>query len=245
MSTSPNPVSPQTSLLGMIEPSWLHKYAAFIKVHEKLLIVAGCLVAGFYFYSKGIDYLDRRDARQATAAQQVVNADVVTNQQLVGQLAQLRAQVAIDTAQQIAKIKVAQAAAAAHQAIDQNLPLPDLASRWAYLANLQPGDITPTADNKLLLTDAGARATVKQLENLPALTETIVQTDAELAGCNQVSGKKDEVIAGLNKQIADTAAARKVDAKAAKAAQRKSWLNGFKWGFVGGFVSGVFVGHAI
>ena len=245
MSTSPNPVSPQTSLLGMIEPSWLHKYAAFIKVHEKLLIVVLCLVAGFYFYSKGIDYLDRRDARQATAAQQVVNADVVTNQQLTSQLSQLREQVSADTAKQISKIKAAQAAATQHQVIDQTLPLPDLANRWAYLVMLQPGDITPTADNKLLLTDAGARATVKQLENIPALTETIVQTDAELAGCNQVSGKKDDVIAGLNKQIADTAEARKVDAKAAAAAQRKSWLKGFKWGVVVGFVGGVFVGHAI
>ena len=241
MSTSSSPVVPPVTLL----PHWVHTYATFIKAHEKILIVAACLFAGFHFYSKGIDYLDRRDARQATAAQQVVNADTVTNQQLAGQLAQLRAQVAADTAQSVAKIKAAQASAAAHQAVDQNLPLPDLASRWAYLVNLQPGDITPTADNKLLLTDAGARATVKQLENLPALTETIVQTDAELAGCNQVSGKKDDVIAGLNKQIADTAEARKVDAKAAAAAQRKSWLKGFKWGVGVGFVAGLFVGHAI
>jgi hypothetical protein len=225
--------------------SKFEKYCKFVKVHERLLIFVGCLVLAFYAYDKGIAYLDRRDARQATAAQQVVNTDAVTNQQLTGQLTQLRAQVALDTAQQVAKIKAAQAAATQHQIIDQTLPLPDLASRWAYLASLQPGDITPTADNKLLLTDAGARATVKQLENIPAMTETIVQTDAELAGCNQVSGKKDDVIAGLNKQIADTAEARKVDAKAAKAAQRKSWLKGFKWGFVGGFISGLFVGHAV
>ena len=241
MSTSSNPVVPPVTLL----PHWVYTYAAFLKAHERLLALVVCGVLAFWGYSKGIDYLDRRDARQAIAAQQVVNTDAVTNQQLVGQLAQLRAQVAVDTAQQIAKIKVAQAAASAHQAIDQNLPLPDLASRWVYLANLQPGDITPTADNKLLLTDAGARATVKQLENIPAMTETIVQTDAELAGCNQVSGKKDDVIAGLNKQITDTAEARKVDAKAAAAAQRKSWLKGFKWGVVVGFVSGVFAGHAI
>jgi len=211
-------------------PHWVHTYAAFIKAHERLLALAVCGVLAFWGYSKGIDYLDRRDQRAATAQQQVVNADVVTNQQLTGQLVQLRAQVAADTAQSVAKIKASQAAAAAHQAVDQNLPLPDLANRWAYLVSLQPGDIMPTADNKLLLTDAGARATVKQLENIPAMTETIVQTEAELAGCNQVSAKKDDVIAGKDKEIADTNKARKDDAKTAKDAQRKSFWKGTKWG---------------
>jgi len=243
MSTQPTPVVAVAK--SATTPSILEKYIAFFKAHERLLIFVACLFVAFHCYSKGIDYLDRHASTQAKVDQVVVNSDAVTNKQLAGELALLRAQVAADTAKSVALIQQAQAAAKQQQQIDQTLPLPDLASRWTYLADLQPGDITSTADNKLLLTDAGSRATVKQLENIPAMTETIVQTQAELAGCNQVSAKKDDVIVGLNKQVADVTTARADDAKAAKIAQRKSWVKGFKWGFVGGFISGLFVGHSV
>jgi hypothetical protein len=53
------------------------------------------------------------------------------------------------------------------------------------------------------------------------------------------------VIAGLNVQLTDTNAARLADQKLAKAAQKKAWLKGFKWGAVAGFIGGIFVAHKI
>jgi hypothetical protein len=208
----------------------LEKYIAFVKAHERLLVILACLLTAHHGYTKALDYFDRHASDKSKADQVVVNADVVTNKQLSGELALLRAQVAADTAKSIAAIQQAQAAAKQQQTIDQTLPLPDLAKRWILLVDLQPTDVMPAPDSKLVLTDAGARATVKQLEIIPALQTEVTQTKAQLAGCNTESAKKDDVIAGQEKTIADKDKKAADDAKTAKDDRRKSFWKGTKWG---------------
>jgi hypothetical protein len=164
---------------------------------------------------------------------------------LADQLSALKTQV--DTLTITAQAAIAQShqKTQQQQKTDAQLPLPDLANRWALLLSLQPENFTATSDNKIVVSNNAAHSTVSELEKIPDLTLTITQTNAELAGCNQVRTKQDETITGLNKQLTDEQAARKADVKEAKTAQRKSWIKGFKWGFVGGFVSGLFVGHQI
>jgi len=242
MSTTPNPVTvPVVSLV----PAWVHTYTAFIKAHENLLII---LVAGFltfHFYSKAINAWDLHEQRQVTLDQQKIDAQHQENVNLVQQLAALKLTVDNNAKLAAAQIAASHAQMKQQQQIDQQLPLPDLGQRWATLLSLGPGAITATSDGKLAATDPAARITVSALETIPDLTLTLAKTESELAGCNQIRAQEDSTLIGANNELVAEKKARIDDAKLAKAAQRKSWLRGFKWGFIGGFVTGVFTGHSL
>lgn len=242
MSTPSNPVIVP---VGSLVPAWVHTYTAFIKAHEKLLIIVAASFLTFHFYSKAINAWNAHEQRQVNLDQQKIDALHQENVTLAQQLADLK--IIVDNN---AKAHAVQNAAShtqtqQQQQVDQQLPLPDLGQRWATLLNLQPGAITAIPDNKLTVTEPAARTTVSALETIPDLTLTLTNTQADLAGCNQVRAKQDEALIGANNELVAEKKARVDDAKLAKAAQRKSWLRGFKWGFVGGFISGVFVGHSV
>jgi hypothetical protein len=231
MSTQPNP---PTTLWTSIEPHWVHNYAVFIKAHEKLLAIVALAAFGFYGYSKGIDAWDRHEQRLDNIAQQNVDAAHQQNADLVKQLADLKTSVDARAKASDAQIAALRKELSDRQAIDHNLPMPELGQRWSELLSLPPGEVTPAPDNKMLLTENASHVTVNELEKVPVLVETVVQREAELAGCNQVRAKQEETIAGKDKEIVAVNDARTADAKLAKAAQKKAWKNGFKWGFGAG-----------
>lgn len=227
MSTTPNPISSLT-------PHWVHNYAVFIKAHEKLLVIAAASLLTFHFYSKAINAWEAFDQRRVNIDQQKIDAQHQENVTLAAQLSALK--ITVDTNAKLAAKQIA----ASHkqtqqqQQVDQQLPLPDLGRRWVSLLNLQTGDITATSDNKLAVTEAAAHATVNELERIPDLTLTLSKTQSALDGCNTVRVKQDETIAGVNNELVLEKKGRTDDAKLAKAAQRKAWKNGFKWGYGAG-----------
>jgi hypothetical protein len=227
MSTTPNPIA-------TLVPSWVHNYAAFIKAHEKLLIIAAASFLTFHFYSKAINAWEAFDKRRVNIDQQKIDSQHQENATLAEQLSALK--ITVDTNAKLA----AQQIAASHkqtqqqQLLDLQLPLPNLGQRWITLLNLQPGDITATPDNKLAVTESASHTTVNALETIPDLTLTLSKTKSELDGCNTVRSKQDETIAGVNNELVLEKKGRTDDAKLAKAAQRKAWKNGFKWGFGAG-----------
>ena len=238
------PTTPPT-LLQTLEPQWVKTYAAFIKAHHTLFIILALAAFGFFGYSKAITAWDHHEQRLDSVAQQKVTADATANQQLLTQLAAQKANFDATLKANQALVTLLLSLLKARQVQDNALPLPDLGARWSTLLNLPPAAIVATPDNKLTLTSDASHATVNALEQLPVLTNQLSLATANLAGCQQVTAQQDKVIAGLNTQLTDTNTARAADQKAAKAAQKKAWLKGFKWGAIAGFVGGLFVAHKI
>ncbi len=240
--------SPQPSLVSVLEPQWVKTWLSFVKGHERLLIIVLGAALAFHFYSKAINAWDAHEQRmdsvaqqQVIATQKQVDADATANKQLAAQLEQMRAQYLATQRQLEAAIAAETAALKNRTAQDNALPLPDLGIRWTTLLDLKPGDIITTYDNKLAVTAEASHTTVNELEKVPVLTQQLAQTNVELSGCKTLSTKQDSMIAGLNTQITDSNSAltaeknaRVADAKLAKAAQRKSFVRGFKWGFAAG-----------
>lgn len=226
-----------TITLTQIEQIVKH-WAAFVKAHERLLVITLSAALLFHFGEKGLNLWDKHLERQATIAQQRVNDDATKTKKTEQELAELRNQVAIATA------TAEQAKAEAHKKAtdqinkDKNLAAQPLADRWTVVLNLKPNAVTPKTpapDSDFSVTNEAAHLTVEELERIPDLTENVVQTTAELAGCRSVSAKQDEDITGLKKQLNDEHAARLADVKELKTAAHKSWIRGFKWGVGVGF----------
>lgn len=237
--------TPATPTLASLEPHWVQVYTSFIKAHEKLLliVVGGFLL--FHMYDKGVTAWANHEQRVANAQQVKVVTDEAANKQLQEQLAEMQIQFKAADAARRAQIATLAAQLKSQQEADKIMPLPDLGNRWATLINLPPTSIVATPDNKMTVTGDVAHATVNQLEQVPVLTKQNTLLTNDLNECKVVSGQQDKTIAGLNTELTDEKSARAADARAAKAAQRKAWLRGFKWGAITGFVAGVFVGHGV
>ena len=225
--------------------SLVKHWVTFVKGHEKLVMILVFAFLSYHFAMKGFTAWENHDKRVSAIAQQKVDTDTANNKALAEELAQLRVEIAAKNAQLEAKIAVNKQKVIVQQKIDANLPLPDLSKRWETLLVLSEGSITPKPDGTITVTTDAAHATVNELEKVPQLTEQVIDTQAELQGCNTLSAKKDDAITGLKGQLADEQTARKDDQKLAKVQQRKAWLRGFKWGAVAGFIGGVFIGHGI
>jgi len=238
-------MSSQPSTLQALEPHWVQVYAAFIKAHERLLITLLLVLFGFFGYSKAITAWEAYDKRHVALDQQKIDQQHQENVALAQQLAELKLSVDNNAKITDAKIAAMHQQTKKQQETDMTLPLPQLGERWVSLLSLPSDSIAAAPDNKMVVTESAARTTVSELERIPDLSQTVLQREAELAGCNQVRAKQDEVIAGVNNELTLEKKGRADDAKLAKAAQRKSWLRGFKWGFIGGFISGLYVGHHI
>lgn len=233
-------------------PAWIttteaiiKNWANFIKSHEKLVIIIGLAALLFHFGEKGLTAWENHDKRIANIAQQKVDTDTIANKQLSTELAQLKLEIAAKNIQLEAQIAASKQKLIVQQKIDANLPLPELSVRWVSLLALPADSITPKPDGTISVTTDAAHTTVNEIEKVGPLTEQLLDTQSELKGCAVLSAKKDDAITGINKELTDEKAARKDDAKTAKDAQRKSWLRGFKWGAIVGFVGGVVALHKI
>ena len=223
----------------------LSSYVTFIKAHEKLLICAlgGFLI--FHFYGAALNAWIHHDDTLAAIAATQVKTDTTQTVALQQQVAQLQQQVAATNAALIASIKARNTQTQQQKQIDQTLPLPALASRWESLAQLQPTDInSTTVPGQLVISDAGARATVKMLEDVPTLQANLKAEQTEIDNDQLIIGKQGDLITQLNKDLTDEKASHVADVNLEKAKGKRSFWRGFKTGFVVGFLGGIFAGHA-
>lgn len=237
-------------------------YLNLFKAHERLILL---LAAGFFavhFYSKGIDYLTQRDKTEAqiaasiaqTAAQKV-NTDDKQNQLLIAQLNQLQQTVNQQKKTLDAAIAARAAATTTQKSIDASATLSGVADRLKQILpsvadgiNVQPGignsEGTGSA-GYLRVEETAAHQIVGDEEDVLQLRGDIQDIRTELIGCQSVGAKQQDVITGLNTQIADGKIALQTeqishtkDIKELKDKNHNSWLKGFKWGVITGLIGG-------
>jgi hypothetical protein len=143
-----------------------------------------------------------------------------------------------------------QASLVVAQKTDTTLALPDLANRLKTIGNAPDGSVSASG-GQILLTQPGAVAVTQTLETIPTLqadlkdtTATLQTSEAARTQANTVIADQGTQITGLNLAITDQEKACTLQIKAVKAEARKSKLAWFKRGFITGFISGIFVGHA-
>ena len=233
----------------------LSKGLTFFQKHERIIIVALVLAFGTFAVNKIENVIASRDAQNAV----VLAGQVQTDKQAATKAAQDAAtamanlQTALNTLQaQNASLSAAVARDEAmlkdNQAKDATLALPQLAERWAQLAQVpvQSFNMTPTG---VLAVDSGAaHATVSMLEEVPSLQDQltsqtkIAQNNANLLTQSQgVSAKLQTDILALQTTQADSDKKCQADMKVLKddAAKAK------KKYFIIGTIVGVIIRSAL
>ena len=230
--------------------------SSYVKTHERLILT---LIAAVLIWHGIGKYESIRAAHDSVVLQQ---AKLATDAQLKSNAAVLAQQQADDATRAVLQSKIeaqnvqlatanAQLASSlvSRQHVDLELPLPDLAVRWNQLVPAATPTATPGG---LGIDQRGAVATVVALEQIPALqseltneTQLKANDDQLLTAANIGISDRDKQIGGLNLLIADkdkqcTAQINVVKAEAAKSKRR--W---FKLGFVIGFLTGAYAGHAL
>lgn len=235
---SSTPVAPVPAAPSV--PTFLSKYIAFVKVHEKLLIVglAGFLV--FHFYSKTIDAWVNHDKTVAQAAAAVVKSDDASTLVLKAQVAALQLKVDAQNAIIEKQIATSQAQTKVQQQKDATLSPTELSARLTTLLKITPAEITSAVlSDHLDFSPAAAIATAQQLETIPELESEVLSLRTELSNDNTIITKQGELITQLNKDLSDEKTGHAKDVADLKAQNHKSWISGFKWGFVSGITLGL------
>ena len=230
---------------------------AWLKAHERVVMLAMVLALSAFGISKYYDVsAARADAKVATAeatlvSQEKQNALLAANSAQV--LAQYQAMVTTLTAQNAAltaAISQRNKTLTQAQTVVKTAPLPDVAKTWQAAIGGE-NDIISSI-NGLVVDDAGSRRTVDMLLALPVVQanladETKMYEGAIAAGqqAQTVITTQSNQIAGLSLQITDADKQCKAEVTAVKAEARKSKINWFKWGFITGFLTGAYVGHAL
>src|ERR1700675_652660 len=232
------------------------KIRSFLLDHEKLLIVVIAAVLIFAGYVKVTNIIAAHDASNLKQAQVVADAQKAANTQLAQQVledkAALQALTDKVTAQnqQLTNANIALATALSkQQKTDATLPPSDLAQRWAQITpNMPAGGVTVATDNTMKVTQAGAVATVQQLEKVPVLTQqldnmTVEKTndDALIAKQNTSIFDLNSQVGGLQKQIVDNDKVCQAAIKVEKDNARKGKRKWFIIGYIAGFASKVFL----
>jgi septal ring factor EnvC (AmiA/AmiB activator) len=231
---------------------------SWLKTHERLIIVALFLLAGYFGLNHYLNNAAAASETRAKTAEAALVSQQTQNTQLAAQSASVLAQYqAMVTALSAQNSSLAAAAASrqvsvvAQQKTDATLPVADLANRLKTLGNAPEGSVS-TLGNQIDLTSPGAVAITQTLETIPALTSDLKDTQAALGATQAAQAKADEVIADQTKQITglnlasvDQTKACTAQVAAVKAEGRKNSMKWFKRGFGLGFLSGLLAGHAV
>ncbi len=247
MSTVPSTPKPVPNIIQVGE---LGRLSAYLKAHERLIVVVLLLLAGIFAYGKGLGFLTARDQRQYDSKAQVLQAQASADaalarqnaaaaqqyQQLAAQLAASNAALAQSQAQRNATVVV-------QQKTDAALPPADLALRWQQLLNLPTGSVQPVPGG-FAATPSAAVDTVVALENVPVLEAdlkdeqaVVANQDAQVKALIGLNAGLQQQVAGLGKDLADQRAADAAALKLAKAEARRSKFHWFGIGYVVGFAS--------
>jgi hypothetical protein len=224
-----NPLTPT------LIPKWITALEAFIRAHERIILIGVTSLLIWHFGDKALDtYKSTRDAAAQTAINQQIATDKAATDALTAQLAQLQVNFNTVVAQQNAIIAKSKQTLIVQQKTDAALPLPELSQRWALLVGSPPEQIAPQPNGTIAVSTDAAHNTVTELDKIPALNTQLVATQTELNQCTALSSQKDATLAQTQKELADETTGRATDAKAAKdaqaTAQKKSFWKGTKVG---------------
>lgn len=230
--------------------SWLQR-------HERMVICALVLMVAMFLGNKWLDSSAAKAQAQASVAAQLASDAKLSAQQAATQAAQTQAQyqAMVDMyAKQNAVLATAitnrDAILGKQQTAVQTAPLTDVAQQWQIAIGGQ-GDIT-SGTTGLNISSDGSRRTLSMLLEVPVLKSDLddelavgKNTQFELDDANKAIAANSTLITTLNAEIKADDAQCKADVKAVKATANKSKVKWFKIGFVTGFVSGLWAGHAV
>lgn len=255
MATTPVP-APKATPVAKTTGSTPGLIRTFLLDHERLIIIMIAAVLIWYGVGKYQDIRAQHDnevlqqAKITTDSQlKVTQAQAAQVQADEAQREALQAKLEAMNAQLVAANTQLATALATRQKTDAALPITDLAARWNTLVPVATPTVTSTG---LSVSQAGAVATVQALEQVPVLQQQLTnetnlkQNDDQLLTQDAVVIKDfTSRVDGLNLLIVDkdkqcTAQIAVVKAEAAKSKRR--W---FKLGFVVGFLTGAYAGHAL
>lgn len=242
--TSAPVASTATSTTTATTTSWF-------KLHERLLITLMVIGLGVFGFQKYADIRALETSAKVQQAQAQLVAQKNADSQLAAQVQQTTQQyqamvqaLSSQNSQLAASITARNVVLTQQQTVDKTLPLPQLDTRWAALADFSLDNLQTTNTGVVASQDA-VIATVQQLENIPVLQANLkdVQTQAantqsELNTANTLIGKQVADISGLNTQLVDQSKTCKDEIASVNAKARKSKLKLFGLGFVTGFVAG-------
>lgn len=234
--SEPTPL-PTANLL----PNWAHTVINLVKAHERLVIVGISALVLLHFVDQGYTALKAYEKSKAGLAQQELNIKASQSATIQQQLAQMQAENAANTARLEAEIAASKTKEKIQQEIDAKLPLPELRDRWTTLIVANPGAITSNSNGTITVTGDAAHATVNELDKVAPLTDQLVDTQQQLAGCNKVSAEKDVAFTAKSAELDASTKARAADAVVAKEEARHQYWRGFKHGFIAGVVTTVAV----
>jgi hypothetical protein len=222
-------------------PAWITSWGAFIKAHERLLLIGvGALVLWHYGNKIENIFVQNRLATQSQVNQQLAQQQT-ENQSLLAQLSQMQTSFNATIANLNAKIAAKQQAVIVQQKIDATLPLPELSAHWESLIASPEGSIVPQPNGTISVSTDVAHSTVSKLEAIPQLTEQVADTQAELKACTDLGVQKDAALVGVKTQLSTEEKARVDDAKVAADKQKHSFWKGFKWGYAAGIGTSILV----
>lgn len=234
----------------------LGKIRQFLLDHERLLIVVIAALVIWVGYVKVTNIIEEHDKEQLQQAQIVANQQAAQNAVLAKQAQDDAAKLQALTAQleaqnqQLANANTQLASALAKQQhTDATLPPTELAQRWAQITpNMPAGGVTVSPDNSMKVTQAGAVATVQQLEQVPVLKQELDNTTTQknndeqlLAASNKSIFDLNAQVGGLQKQIVANDNVCKEQIKVVKDEARKSKRRWFIIGYIAGFASKAFL----
>ena len=234
----------------------MEKYITFLKAHERLILVLAAVGLGIFLANKSYDLVLKHDQVQAQIAhdQAVVaankfNDDDKRNQALLAQLAQLQNSYNNLTSQVAASIQHRADDTKKEKQINDNSGPSELA---AYIQKqIGTGAVTAVSGGVMFDLPA-AHADADILADIKQYQGDAIDLKTQVDACKVLADKQADTITSLNTQIVDGKDALSTeqnshakDVKELKdtirVEKRKSWVNGFKWGAVAGFVGGLFV----
>lgn len=201
----------------------IEKYLAIVKAHERLILVIVAGLFAVHFYSRGIDYLTKRDQTEAqTAALVAAQSETVLKQQqadFTKQLTSIQLQIAQRNQQNVVQKQQ-----------DSKMSTPELAARIANLLQINPQQVTQSAlPNHLDLDPNAAHTVTSALEDGATCKVDLAQTQLVLLQSQALTGTTQTTL-DLEK------VSHQADVKELKSKSRNSWLRGFKVGFIVGIV---------
>ena len=235
MSTTPNPTTNVQTASTPVKPSLFNSYMAWFKAHERLIFIAVGAYLLIHFYDRGLSAWQQHDQHVANTAAGKVESDTTTNKVLTDQLAQMKADADSHAAALDAEIKQAAINLQRQQAVDAQSTQQQILDRWKLLLPLKPGAVQSSGGNDILTPEA-ANQTVQALEKIPVLESQVTDLNSKILIDDQIIGKQDDLITGLNTQLVDEKKSHTADVNLEKVKAKKSFIHGLKIGIVIGAV---------
>jgi hypothetical protein len=213
--------------------STISSLSAYVKLHERLigLVLAAAVIWGVSGKIESV--VAKHDKSQETQAQIVANAQQSKDAALATQAAQQAEQYKELSDKVAAQNDALVTALVKQQHTDASLPPSDLIARWNTLVPQAGATVTSTG---VALPEAGAVATVQQLESVPVLTQQLANTNSLLGASQKQVVTLDQEVSGLNLQLVDNQKVCTEELKVQADQYKKSRWHWFWAGMAAGFL---------